>query len=57
MDPATPVWMRLVIDERSDRVLRERIITKGNLRTSRYFGFGRPIRIEIPDVGRTPQPP
>ena len=51
MDPATPVWMRLVIDERTDRVLRERIITKGNLRTSRYFGFGRPIRIEIPDVG------
>ena len=51
MDPATPVWMRLVIDEGTHRVLRERIMTKGNLRTSRYFGFGRPMRIEIPDVG------
>ncbi len=51
MDPATPVWMRLVIDERTNRVLRERIISKSHLTSSRYFGFGRPTRIEIPDVG------
>lgn len=51
MDPATPVWMRLVIDERTGRVLRERIISKAHLTTSRYFGFGRRIRIEIPNVG------
>jgi hypothetical protein len=51
MDPATPVWMRLVVDEHTDRVLRERIISKAHFRTSRYFGFGRPMRIEIPHVG------
>jgi copper transport protein len=51
MDPATPVWLRMVIDERTGRVLRERMVTKGHFMTSRYFGFGRRTRIEAPDVG------
>jgi len=51
MDPATPVWMRMVIDERTGRVLRERLVTKGHFSTSRYFGFGRRTRIEAPVVG------
>jgi putative copper export protein len=51
MDPATPVWLRLVIDERTGRVLRERMVTKAHFMTSRYFGFGRRTRIETPDVG------
>ncbi len=48
MDPATPVWMRLVIDERTYRVLRERTLTRAHFSRSRYFGFGRPTRIEVP---------
>jgi hypothetical protein len=51
MDPATPVWMRLVIDERTGRVLRERTVTKGHFMSSRYFGFGRRPRIDAPDGG------
>ncbi len=51
MDPATPVWVRLVIDERTGRVLRERMVTRGHFMTSRYFGFGRKTPIEAPDVG------
>lgn len=50
MDPATPVWLRLVVDERSGRVLRERSATKAHFSTSRYLGFGRPTYIRIPDV-------
>jgi hypothetical protein len=50
MDPATPVWLRLVVDERTGRVLRERMITKAHFMRTRYFRFNEPLSIEAPDV-------
>jgi copper transport protein len=50
MDPATPLWVRLVVDDRSGRVLRERMVTKAHFMTSRYFAFNAPLSIEAPDV-------
>jgi copper transport protein len=50
MDPATPVWLRVVIDVRTHRVLRERMISSGHFMRSRYFAFNRPLSIEPPDV-------
>ncbi len=51
MDPSTPVWLRLVIDERTRHVLRDDTVTKAHSLTTRYFGFGRRTRIELPDDG------
>jgi copper transport protein len=51
IDPATPVWLRLIIDERTGLVLRERMVTKAHFMHSRYFGFDEPLSIEAPDVG------
>jgi hypothetical protein len=51
MDPATPVWLRLVVDERTGRVLRERMVTKAHFMRTRYFGFNLPVAIEAPHVG------
>jgi copper transport protein len=51
MDPATPVWVRLVVDERTGRVVRERMVTKAHFMRSRYFAFNRPLSIEAPHVG------
>jgi copper transport protein len=51
MDPATPVWVRLVVDERTGRVLRERMVTKAHFTSMRYFAFNRPLAIEAPHVG------
>ena len=50
MDPATPVWVRLVIDDRTGRVLRERMVTKAHFMQSRYFAFNQPLTIKAPDV-------
>jgi copper transport protein len=51
MDPATPVWLRLVVDERTGRVLRERMITKAHFMRTRYFRFNEPLSIEAPVGG------
>jgi hypothetical protein len=48
MDPATPVWVRLVVDDGSGRVLRERMVTKAHFMRSRYFDFNQPFSIEAP---------
>jgi copper transport protein len=50
MDPATPVWLRLVVDERTGRILRERMVTKAHFMRSRYFAFNQPLSIKAPDV-------
>ena len=50
MDPATPVWLRLVIDEGTGRVLRERMVTPGHFMRSRYLGFNQPVSVKAPDV-------
>ncbi|MGH2993455.1 MAG: copper resistance CopC/CopD family protein [Solirubrobacterales bacterium] len=47
-DEATPLWYRLTIDRRTDRILRERMITGGHFMTRRYFGFDRPLVITRP---------
>jgi copper transport protein len=49
MDPATPVWLRVVVDERTGRVLRERMITKAHFMRTRYIRFNQPLSIESPD--------
>jgi hypothetical protein len=51
MDPATPVWLRVVVDERTGHVLRERMVTKAHFMRTRYFGFNQPVAIEAPRVG------
>jgi hypothetical protein len=51
MDPATPVWIRLVVDDRTGRVVRERMVTKAHFMRSRYFAFNRPLSIKAPHVG------
>ena len=50
MDPATPVWVRLIVDDRTRRVLRERMISTGHFMRSRFFAFNRPLSIQPPDV-------
>jgi copper transport protein len=51
MDPATPVWLRMIVDERTGRVVRERMITRAHFMVSRYYAFNRPLSIEVPDAG------
>lgn len=50
-DPATPVWMRLVVDDATGRVLRQRTVTRAHLSTARYYDFDEPLRIVSPDAG------
>jgi copper transport protein len=47
-DEATPVWYRLTIDRRTDRIVRERMITGGHFMTRRYYAFNQPLRITRP---------
>jgi copper transport protein len=47
-DPATPIWYRLDVDRRTNRVLRERMIAAGHFMARRYSAFDRPLRIEPP---------
>jgi len=48
MDPGTPVWQRLLVDSRSMRIPRERMITKGHYMTRIYSGFNERVDIEPP---------
>lgn len=50
MDEATPVWFRLVVDERTGRVLRERMTGRGNFGSTRFSAFNRPLEISPPDA-------
>ena len=49
-DPGTPVWFRLLIDERSGRVLREQLVARSRFITHRYHGFDAPVSIRPPRV-------
>ncbi|MFL5820931.1 MAG: CopD family protein [Solirubrobacteraceae bacterium] len=51
MDPGTPVWTRLWIDTRRSRVLRERLVARSRLVTSRFVEFDRPVAIQAPPAG------
>jgi hypothetical protein len=48
MDPATPVWFRLVIDLQTKRVLRDRMVTNAHFMSRAYRDFNRPVAIEPP---------
>jgi hypothetical protein len=52
MEPGTPVWVRLSVDVESGLVVHERLVTRSRLVTHRFFGFGAPVTIEPPPVGR-----
>jgi hypothetical protein len=47
-DPATPVWIRLTVDPRTGRVLRERLTARARFIDRRFHGFNRPLLIEPP---------
>lgn len=47
-DPGTPVWIRLTVDTASQRVLRERSITKAHFSQQRYHAFNAPVSIPNP---------
>lgn len=51
-DPGTPGWQRLVIDLRTTRVLRGQTLSRAHFITQRFHGFGRPMVITAPRVGR-----
>lgn len=48
-DRATPVWFRMRLDLRTNRVQGVRMIADGHFMTTRYFDFNRPVSIEPPD--------
>ena len=48
MDPGTPVWTRLTMDEASGRVLRDQLVLPARLVTHRNSGFDAPVRIATP---------
>lgn len=47
-DPGTPVWVRLAVDVRSGRVLREQLVAPARLISHRFHSFDRPVRIVAP---------
>jgi copper transport protein len=47
-DPTTPVWVRLAIDVRRGRVLREQLVAPARLIEHRFHSFDRPVRIVAP---------
>ena len=49
MDPATPVWFRLVVDDRTGRVLRERMTARAHFMRARYEAFNADLTVKAPD--------
>lgn len=47
-DTATPVWIRLVIDQATGRVLREQLTARARFVTHTFFAFNRPLSITAP---------
>ncbi|MDX6670985.1 MAG: copper transport protein [Solirubrobacteraceae bacterium] len=47
-DPATPVWLRLTVDTRTGRVLRERLVARARFIDRRFSEFDAPVRIVPP---------
>ena len=48
MDPGTPVWTRLTVDETSGRVLRDELVLPARFVTHRNSGFDAPLQIAVP---------
>ena len=48
MDPGTPVWLRLTVDLRTMRTVRERMIAAGHYMTRRYLAFNGLVDIQPP---------
>ena len=49
MDPATPVWFLLVVDDRTGRVLRERMTARAHFMRARYEAFNADLAVKAPD--------
>ncbi|MEJ7893862.1 MAG: copper resistance protein CopC [Solirubrobacteraceae bacterium] len=49
-DPATPLWIRLVVDVRTRRVVREQIAVSGHFTSETYEAFDQPTEVEAPRV-------
>ena len=47
-DQGTPVWERLTVDRRTDRVVEERLVAPGHFMLRRWFAFNQPERIVAP---------
>jgi copper transport protein len=48
LDWGYPVWYRITVDLRTDRVLRQSLVTPENRIEDRYFAFDRPLEIKPP---------
>jgi copper transport protein len=48
MDPGTPVWTQLTVDESSGRVLRDELVLPARNVTHRNSGFDAPVEIATP---------
>jgi hypothetical protein len=48
MDPGTPVWLRLTVDLRTMRTVRERMIATAHFMTRRYVDFNEPVLVRPP---------
>ena len=48
MDPGTPVWIRLAIETRTGRVLREQLVAPARFIDHRFHSFDRPVVIRAP---------
>jgi hypothetical protein len=48
MDPGTPVWLRLTVDRRTLRTVRERMIATAHFMTRRYLAFDEATAIAPP---------
>lgn len=50
MDPGTPVWHRMVVSLETHRVLRIRVVVRGNFARQQFSAFNRPVSIRPPEV-------
>ena len=50
MDPGTPVWHRMVVSLETHRVLRIRVVVRGNFARRQFSAFNRPVSIRPPEV-------
>jgi copper transport protein len=48
LDWGYPVWYRVTVNLKSDRVIRQKLVTPENRIEDRYFAFGRPVEVEPP---------
>lgn len=50
MDPATPVWFRLTVEDDSGRVVSERMTSRGHFMRTRYQAYDADAAVRIPQL-------